>query len=173
MLIGLLADTHVPEAEKTLPTELMEALKGVDLILHAGDIYVPSVLDELERIAPVLAARGDDDYGDISKDRRVKEKHILKFEEQVLWLIHKRPYSYNLWWQKEKASEQDKADSPDILVFGHEHRSSVQLLDDTLFINPGSPTFQNYRRGLGTIGILDIGSGQADVRIVHLDGNNI
>ncbi len=172
LLIGLLADTHIPEAEKILPSELEEALRGVDLILHAGDIYIPSVLDDLERIAPVLAARGDDDYGDVLTDRRVKEKHILKFEGQTLWLVHKRPYSFALEWQKEMASKQDKSDSPDIVVFGHEHRAAVQHLDDTLFVNPGSPTFQNYCRGLGTIAILDIDSRQADVRIVQLGSNN-
>ncbi len=172
LLIGLLADTHIPEAEKILPFELMEALRGVDLILHAGDIFVPSVLDDLERIAPVLAARGDDEYGDMLTDKRVKDKHILKLEGQTLWLVHKRPYSFTLGWQKEMASEQDKSDSPSIVVFGHEHRAVVQLLDDTLFINPGSPTFQNYCRGLGTIAILDIDSGEADVRIVQLGSNN-
>ncbi len=50
MIIGLLSDTHIPEAEKELPPELMEAFRGVDLILHAGDIYIPSVLDNLEYI---------------------------------------------------------------------------------------------------------------------------
>ncbi len=78
MLIGLIADTHIPEVAKELSRELIEALKGVDLILHAGDIYVPSVLDVLESIAPVLAASGDDDYGALLEDKRVKKKHILK-----------------------------------------------------------------------------------------------
>ena len=61
MRIGLLSDTHIPETEKKLPPELIEAFQGVDLILHAGDIYVPSVLDDLQRIAPVLDARGGAD----------------------------------------------------------------------------------------------------------------
>ncbi len=57
MLIGLISDTHIPWAVKELPPEVGEAFRGVDLILHAGDIYSHAVLDELERIAPVLAAK--------------------------------------------------------------------------------------------------------------------
>ncbi len=172
MRIGLLSDTHMPQVTKELPPELMEAFQGVDLILHGGDIYVPSVLDKLEQIAPVLAARGDDDYGDTLIDERVKGKHILELEGQTLWLIHERPdspmspYGLSTWWQSRLSPEQDSR--PDIVVFGHEHRTVVEHVDGTLFVNPGSPTFLNYLRGLGTIGILDINSAKADVRILHL-----
>ncbi len=100
MRVGLLSDTHIPKAEKELPPELMEASRGVDLILHAGDIYITSVLDDLERIAPVLAARGDDDHGDTLTDQRVKEKHILELEGKTLWLIHERPFYLMSPWRQ-------------------------------------------------------------------------
>ena len=174
MRVGLLADTHIPEAEEALPPEVIKAIRGVDLILHAGDIYIPSVLDELERIAPVLAARGDDDFGATLRDERVKEKHILELEGQTLWLIHERPYTpmspswLSSWWQSKTSPEQNKYGKPDIVVFGHEHRTVVQHVDGVLFVSPGSPTFLNYLHGLGTIGILDINSGEVDVRILRL-----
>ena len=169
MRIGLLADTHIPDAAEELPPEVMEAFRGVDLILHAGDIYAPSVLDDLERIAPVLAARGDDDYLSTLTDERVKEKHVLKLERQTVWLVHERAYYLmSSWWQSRISSGQDKYDIPDIVVFGHEHRTVVQRLDDILFVSPGSPTFLGYRRGLGTVGILDIDSGEANVRLLQL-----
>jgi hypothetical protein len=169
MRIGLLSDTHIPEAASVLPHEVMEAFRGVDLILHAGDIYTTSVLDDLEHIAPVLAARGDDDYFSTVRDKRVKEKHVLKLEGQTLWLVHERAYYLvSSLWKSRISSGQDKYDIPDIVVFGHEHRTVVERLHDILFINPGSPTFLNYCRGLGTVGILDIDSGEADVRILHL-----
>ena len=70
MLIGLLSDTHVRTpgfnaglsslTADELPAAVCEALQGVDLILHAGDIYTLPVLDELEAVAPVLAAEGDE-----------------------------------------------------------------------------------------------------------------
>ena len=169
MLIGLLSDTHIPDIEKALPAEVLNAFRGVELILHAGDIYVPSVLDDLERIAPVLAARGDDDYGDTLTDKRVKSHHVLKLEGQTLWLIHERPYPYRFpSLQASNPPGQRDPDAPDIVVFGHEHRTVVQDSGAILFINPGSPTFLHYRRGLGTIGILSIDSGQPQVQILQL-----
>jgi putative phosphoesterase len=152
----------------------VEAFQGVELILHAGDIYVPSVLNELERIAPVLAARGDDDYGDTLTDERVKEKHIIQLDGQTIWLIHERPYSHmspswlSSWWQSRISPEQNEYGKPDIVVFGHEHRTVLEQVDGTLFVNPGSPTFLHYLRGLGTVGILDIDSGKPEVNILRL-----
>ena len=170
MRVGLLADTHITTAKEELPLELMKAFQGVDLILHAGDIYVPSVLDTLQSIAPVLAARGDDDHGTTLMDKRVKEKHILQLEGQTLWLIHERPHSpqswLSPWWQSRLSPGQDN--KPDIVVFGHEHRTVIERLDDILFVSPGSPTFLHYRHGLGTVGILEINSGEADVHILQL-----
>ena len=57
----MVADTHVGEFLDALPVAVLEALEGCDLILHAGDLSVPAVLDELEVLAPVVAVRGDHD----------------------------------------------------------------------------------------------------------------
>jgi len=169
MRIGLISDTHIPEVEKALPPQVMEAFRDVDLILHAGDIYITSVLDELENIAPVLAARGDDDYGNVVADKRVKEKHILNLDGQTLWLIHeKRDFDIFTYQVSKNYQEQDRQNPPDIVVFGHYHHTFVQHDRGVLLVNPGSPTFLNYRRGLGTVAILNIESGEADVHIVQL-----
>ena len=61
MLIGVVADTHVGEHLPWLPREVLDLLDGVDLILHAGDISEPAVLDELGELAPVVAVRGNHD----------------------------------------------------------------------------------------------------------------
>ncbi len=169
MRVGLLSDTHIPDIEKVLPIEIAKAFQGVDLILHAGDIYVPSVLDDLERIAPVLAARGDDDYGDIERDRRVQERHVLTLEGQTVWLMHERPYSYSFRSLQARNSQGEREpDAPDVVVFGHAHRTTVHDSNGILFVNPGSPTFLNYHRGLGTVGILCIDSGPPQVQIMQL-----
>ena len=169
MRIGLLSDTHIPDVMGALPPVLTEAFRDVDLILHAGDIYVVSVLDELQRIAPVLAARGDDDYGDTLADERVKYEHVLQLDGLRLQLIHERPYRYmSVLWQSKHSAGEEGYETPDIVVFGHEHRTVVQRLEGILFVNPGSPTFLHYHRGLGTVAILDIDSGEAQVRILHL-----
>jgi putative phosphoesterase len=169
MRIGLLSDTHIPEAATELPRELFTAFQGVDLILHAGDIYVRSVLDDLARIAPVLAARGDDDYGSTLADERVKDKHILNLEGRRVWLVHQRPYYLTTaWWRDRQPAERPKDEDPDIIVFGHEHRTVVENEYGILFVSPGSPTFLHYLRGLGTVGFLEIKDGKADVNIVRL-----
>ena len=52
MKIGLISDTHIPQACEHLPPEVFDAFRGVDLVMHAGDVYVNRVLDELSAIAP-------------------------------------------------------------------------------------------------------------------------
>ncbi len=59
--IGLVSDTHIPEAGRELPPQIYEAFAKVDLILHAGDMHIIEVLDWLESLAPVVAARGNGD----------------------------------------------------------------------------------------------------------------
>lgn len=178
MRIGLIADTHIPDIEEKIPIEIMHSFHDVDLILHAGDVYIPSVLDDLECIAPVLAARGDDDVGEIGIDRRVKEKHILKIEGQTILLAHERPFALrfpdmpsSLMFPPlhyKDGEEPKKEEPPDIYIFGHEHSTLIEQIENTLYVNPGSPTYLNYKRGLGSVAILDINSGKAEVRFLQL-----
>jgi len=80
MRIGIIAYTHVPYVVKQLPQQLTRVFEGVDLILHAGDVYLPSVLDEIEAIAPVLAAYGNgEELWRVKPDAdpRMKRKHVL------------------------------------------------------------------------------------------------
>lgn len=168
MRIGLLSDTHIPEAAPELPRNMEQVFNGVDLILHAGDIYVPSVLDDLESMAPVLAARGDDDVGVMLADKRVKWKHVLELEGKTIWLIHYMPYPYPVMsWRSGNAAGKGQR-PPDIVVFGHDHCTIVEKHGGVLLINPGSPTFLNYRHGGGTVGLLDIDSAEATIEIVEL-----
>ena len=163
MRLGLLSDTHIPLAASTLPPHIAEAFRGVDLILHAGDIYIRSVPDELERVAPVLAAIGDDDYRDTLTDKRAKPKHMLRFEEQTLYLVHESHYYYSVALLRDSnTSEGADANAADILVLCHAHRRLVERHNGTLFVNPGSLALPNYHTGLGTVAILDIDPGKAE-----------
>ncbi len=169
MIIGLLSDTHIPDHAKELPAQLKEVFHGVDLILHAGDIYTLSVLDELECIAPVLASSGDDDFFSVTTDKRVKEEHFLTIEGITIWLKH------ITWWQPNEANgypyysaAHQPEKIPDIIVFGHTHEASLEEQKGVILINPGSPTFPHYRRELGTVGLLTIKSGKAEAQIIQL-----
>src|SRR3972149_11811974 len=117
MRIGLISDTHIPEVGKEIPPSVLELFKGVDLILHAGDIYAHTVLDDLARLAPVLAARGDDDY--VRRDTRVQDKHVLEVAGKVLWLVHIGPLRFSSGeWLSRDAMALEEDESPDIIVFG-------------------------------------------------------
>jgi len=169
MRIGLLSDTHVPQATAKLPVEMERAFDGVDLILHAGDIFQSSALDQLEQIAPVLAARGDGDNGAVLTDSRVKWKHILHLHSQTIWVIHELPYPYPVaLWKTGRTLAGGEKDIPDVVVFGHDHCTIMERHSGILLINPGSPTFLNYRAGLGTVGLLEISSGESQARVITL-----
>ena len=171
--IGLLSDTHIPVDAKLLPGQIKEIFRDVDLILHAGDIYETSVLDELDRIALVLAAEGDDDGYDIISDRRVKKKHILTVDGVNISISHSEP-GLGPWSVFPDSKENLEEASfkynnvADIMVFGHSHRPKVQNRGNYLFVNPGSPTFPYYMHRLGTVALLTVSSGEVEVRIVQL-----
>ena len=162
MRVGLITDTHIPDIASVVPSEVAQAFQGVELILHAGDIYDIFVLDELEKIAPVLAALGDDDSFRLLQDERIEMKHVLKLEGHTVWLVHERPLlCYNL-------TPQQAEGAPDVIVHGHSHDAKISDDNGTLFVGSGSPTFLHYRRGLGTVAILDITSEGAEASIIRL-----
>ena len=167
MLIGLIADTHVPRDAKALPPQVKLAFRGVDLILHAGDIYVPGVLDELEKTAPVLAARGNGDH-DFHEDRRLKDSHILHIDGLRLGLAHIVIYPELPHYPLDKTMERHFGGRLDIVVFGDTHVALVESYRGVLLVNPGSPTLPNGLFKLGTVGLLEITGGKAGARIVHL-----
>jgi hypothetical protein len=170
MLIGLLSDTHIRVpgyraglsqlSADTLPHQIKEAFQGADLILHAGDIYTLPILDELETIAPILASEGDDDPFEIMNDKRVKWKHVINVEGVTIWLAH----------QQETWSLDGLEKNPDVIVFGHLHKPSLEKRDGTLWVNPGSPTFPSYRHELGTVALLSIKAGKVEAEIIQLHG---
>ena len=172
-LIGLLSDTHIPIDAKVLPGQIKEIFRDVDLILHGGDIYETWVLDELERIAPVLAAEGDDDDYDVTSDKRVKKKQTLTVEGVNISLTHIEP-GLGPWSVFPDSKENLEEASfkynnvTEILLFGHSHRPKVQNRGNFLLVNPGSPTFPYYVHRPGTVALLTVSSGEVGVRIVQL-----
>lgn len=174
MLIGLLSDTHIAFPSETLPHQIKGAFNGVDLILHAGDIWIPSVLDELESIAPVMAAWGDDDMeADLGGDNRMVKGQAMLIEGVTLWLTHVKP-RYALLNPKEepypsRSSPEEPEDPPDVVVFGHTHFATIEHYKGVLLVNPGSPTMPNYLPKLGTVALLTLSSGEVEVRMVQLE----
>lgn len=171
MLIGLISDTHIRIPgyraglsqlwASELPPQVTDAFKGVDLILHAGDIYTIPILDQLEKVAPVIAAEGDDDPFETANDPRVKWRHVLQYEGVTLWLAHQPEVWY--WDDHEKP--------PGVIIFGHSHESLLQRDNGVLRFNPGSAIFPKYKHVLGSVGLLKVESGKVvDAGLVQLKG---
>jgi len=85
--LGIIADTHVPDRARGVPEALCSTFReaGVSAILHAGDICIPSILQELEKIAPVYAVRGN---RDIYYLRNLPIQLSLEFEGVPIGLVH-------------------------------------------------------------------------------------
>ncbi len=150
--IGLISDTHIPSAGKQLPDLVAELLWGVDLIIHAGDITVPSVLDWLEGIAPVVAAQGNEDTG--LMDRRIAPSLIMQTRWGRIAAVHDLCYAD----MPVRESLARFFRSPvDVVVHGHTHEPMVERVGSVLVVNPGSASFPNNRRDLpGSLGILTL-----------------
>ncbi len=88
MKIGLISDTHIPDYHSEPPAQVAQAFHGVDLILHAGDIYNPSCLDWLERIAPVIACEGNGDFHRRIQDPRIQPTRLLHLDGLTVGLTH-------------------------------------------------------------------------------------
>jgi len=172
MRIGLISDTHVAIPEEKLPSQVEDTFKNVDLILHAGDIWIPSVLDQLESIAPVRAAWGDDDMEtDLGNDPRMMKEHILYLDGVILWLMHQKP-AYGAMVPRENRifsrRQENEQEIPCVVVHGHTHIALLENYKGVLVVNPGSPTWPNNYPELGTVALLTIESGKAEASIVPL-----
>ena len=116
--IGVISDTH-----GLLREEVRERLQGCDRILHAGDIDKPSVLEELNRIAPTCAVRGnkDGEWTELLPEIQVVEDIGIR-----VLMIHNRK-------QIDREHE-----NYDLFIYGHSHKYEEKHVDGTVWLNPGS-----------------------------------
>ena len=171
--IGLIADTHIPEARATLWPQVYDAFEGVDCIFHGGDVHDLALLDELEKVAPVYCARGNGEDGSGGRpiqpeDPRVKYVWTVDIESLTVGLTHyipvdERPPGLTLekfvarYWPEQ---------TPDVIVSGDSHTELITEIDGILCVNPGSPTYpHNYDTQYGTIGFLDIDGDRAEASV--------
>ncbi|MBI2935518.1 MAG: metallophosphoesterase family protein [Chloroflexi bacterium] len=178
MRVGLISDTHIPEAGPRLPDQVYQAFRGVDLILHAGDMHVIDVLDWLETIAPVLGARGNGDHPSsmhklrpgVPDDPRVRESHVLELEGFTIGLTHGFPAPDEVpWTNLERLMGFFFGKPVDIVVCGDTHVELIEEKDGVFMVNPGSPTLpHNLNPQLGTVAILELSRGTRRAEIIHL-----
>ena len=171
--IGLIADTHIPEARATLWPQVYDAFEGVDCIFHGGDVHDLALLDELEKVAPVYCARGNGEDGSGGRpiqpeDPRVKYVWTVDIESLTVGLTHYIPVDEGppgLTLEKFVARYWPEQ-TPDVIVSGDSHTELITEIDGILCVNPGSPTYpHNYDTQYGTIGFLDIDGDRADASV--------
>lgn len=149
--VAVISDTHIPAACKLLPDNLLERIKGVNLIIHAGDFTEASVLDKLKSIAPVEAVAGNMDSGTIKKN--LPEKRILKLGDFSVGVTHGYGAPDNLIAYAKNMFRQEK---PDCVIYGHSHIARIDYVGDVLYLCPGSPTEKVFAP-YNCFGMLEIG----------------
>jgi putative phosphoesterase len=176
--VGLVSDTH-----GLFDRRLPELLAGCDLILHAGDIVEPGILDELARIAPVHAVRGNNDTG--RAFRALPEVAVVDVGDLKALLVHVAGTSGRLSSAVHEALSRHRAH---LLVHGHSHRPLIRLLpsseiasaapgvdagrsqplrDGVLLVNPGSAGPRRFRLPRSA-GLLEVRGRSAEVRLFDL-----
>jgi len=151
MKISVISDTHIPATCESLPQKVANLLKGADLIVHAGDLTELNVLDELKKIAPVEAVYGNMDS--VILLRQLPLRKVINVGAFKLGIIHGNGAPGNLI---SYIRQNFKDERVDCIIYGHSHTAAIDIIDNTIYFNPGSPTdtiFAPYN----SIGTLDIG----------------
>jgi putative phosphoesterase len=123
MKIGVISDTH-----GHLDPKVFDIFKGVDRILHGGDIGPPVLILELEEIAPVTAVLGNNDLG-----MNFRETEVVALGDRTA-LVHHIVNPHRL---VDPVAERIRKARPNIVVFGHTHQVFNETIEGTLFLNPG------------------------------------
>jgi uncharacterized protein len=133
--VAVLSDTHIPANIDRLPEILLDALKGSDLIIHAGDFTEEFVIDELKKIAPIECVAGNMDSVRIR--RKCPDKKIVKLGNFKIGITHGYgapdkiiDYVKNIF----------KGEQLDCIIHGHSHIPNIEYIDNVLYLCPGSPT---------------------------------
>ena len=149
---GVISDTH-----GVLRPDVLEVLQDVDIIVHAGDVGRPEVLDQLGRIANVVAVKGNVDRAEWAMGLRDRE--VVTLGDALIYVLHDLN-SLDL----DPAAAGFKG-----VIYGHSHRPSEEWRDGILYLNPGSAGPRRFVLPV-SLAILEVRENALDVRFVSLDG---
>ncbi len=165
MRVGLLADTHIPYRATSWSPGVLAALRGVDAILHAGDVDEPWALDALREIAPVYAVRGNAHWFDGSSggaslpdvvrlalegfDVVVTHGHLrgwpgIYWRARMVARALRRQWDFPAYDRVLVQQLLQRFPQADVIVFGHTHRFYTARVGQTLVINPGAALATAY-----------------------------
>jgi putative phosphoesterase len=150
MIVGVISDTH-----GLLRPQAVEALRGSQLIIHAGDVGAPEILDQLARIAPLHAVRGNVDKGAWAKALPLTE--VVEAGGAQLYVLH------NL----KELDLSPRAAGFAAVITGHSHQPVQKTLDGVLYFNPGSAGPRRFHLPV-SLGRLHIVNGKVRGEILKL-----
>lgn len=150
MRIGVISDTH-----GLLRSEAERAMRGVDLIVHAGDVGKPEILTKLKSIAPVFAVRGNVDTEPWAKE--LPESAVVEADGASLYVLH------NL----RQLDLKPEGGGFDAVISGHTHQAEQWERNGVLYLNPGSAGPRRFRLPV-TLALVDLSEQPWKVEIVEL-----
>jgi putative phosphoesterase len=149
-VLGIISDTH-----GLMRPQAINALEGVEMIIHAGDIGTPDVLAALRVIAPVVAVRGNNDKGEWA--HALPESEVVEVGDIALYVLH-----------DVKALDLDPmAAGFQAVISGHSHQPAVANRQGVLFLNPGSAGPRRFKLPI-SVARLIIHRGTLDAQLVEL-----
>jgi uncharacterized protein len=149
-IVGLISDTH-----GLLRPEALEALRGVDLIVHAGDVGAPEILAALKELAPVVAVRGNVDRG--SWAAALPETAVAQIGATLLYVLH----------DIHELDLDPAAAGFGVVMSGHSHQPARSERDGVLYVNPGSAGPRRFSLPV-TVARLDLGRRPWQVDFIDL-----
>jgi putative phosphoesterase len=150
IVIGIISDTH-----GLLRPEALQALRGSDHIVHAGDVGSPEILQQLGAIAPVTAVRGNVDMGEWA--RKLAETEVLEVGGVSIYVLH----------DLAQLDLNPKAAGLKVVVYGHSHVPKQEERDGVLYFNPGSAGPKRFRLPVSA-GRLVVQHGELRAELIQL-----
>jgi len=149
--VGLISDTH-----GLLRKEAVDALRGSDLIIHAGDVGKPEILEELRKIAPVVAVRGNVDTQPWALG--LPETAVAEAGAALIYVLH----------NVNALDLNPRASGFHIVVSGHSHKQGKTEREGVLYVNPGSAGPRRFQLPV-TVARLRMGQVPCEVEFVNLE----
>jgi len=149
-LIGIISDTH-----GLVRPQALEALKGVDMILHAGDIGSQDVLNTLNEVAPVVAVRGNNDKADWAHS--LPDWEVVEVGNVSIYMLH----------DMKEIDISPSGAGFQVVVSGHSHKPSVEEQRGVLYINPGSAGPRRFKLPVSVAHLHVVGE-KVQAKIIEL-----
>jgi putative phosphoesterase len=151
VIVGIISDTH-----GLLRPEAVEALRGCDGILHAGDVGTPKILEALAQIAPVTAIRGNVDTD--AWARTLPKTEVVEVSGVSIYMVHALG----------QLDLKPLAAGFRVVVYGHSHQPKIEEKNGILYFNPGSAGPRRFHLPV-SVGRLTIGAGKVRAELVELE----